>query len=36
MFVYREQIGVGDRARAMHFKLEEIFPVNVLRSLKAI
>ena len=36
MFVYREQIGVGDRARPVHFKLKKIFPINVLRSLEAI
>src|SRR4030095_320663 len=36
VFVYRQQIGVGDRARPVHFKLEKTFPVNILRSLKAV
>jgi hypothetical protein len=36
VFVYREQIGVGDRARSVHFKLKKVFPVNVLRSLEAV
>ena len=36
VFVHREQIGVGDRARPVHFKLKKIFPINVLRSLETI
>ena len=36
MVVHAQQVGVSDRARAVHFKLEKIFAINVLRSLKAI
>ena len=36
MFVYCKQIGVGDRARPVHFELKKIFPINVLRSLETI
>ncbi len=36
VFVYREQIGVGDRPRSMHFKLKKIFPIDVFRSLETI
>src|SRR5262249_37073542 len=34
--VYREQIGVGDRAGTVHFKFEKIFPINILRPVEAV
>src|SRR5207248_2882852 len=36
VFVHREQIGVGDRPRPMHFKLKKTLPINVLCSLEAV
>src|SRR5262249_41498015 len=31
-----QQVGIGDRARPVHFELEEIFSINVLRSFEAV
>jgi len=36
MFIHREQIGIGYRARPVHFKFQKIFSVNVLRSVEAV
>src|SRR5262249_53315188 len=34
--VHAQQVSVGDRARPVHFELEKIFSINVLRSLQAV
>src|ERR1700758_3580029 len=36
MFIHGEKVRVGNHAGAMHFELEKILPVDVLRSIDAI